>query len=440
MNSSSTSSYNKWLIVVGLFLVMVSMVWFSPTQAAHKIDCRNLPQEVVEGQSRWQPQELTTLCQLWIGSLPPVPDDPSNAYDTLPEAADFGHELFFDTRLSADGTISCATCHQPNQSFTDGLPVGVGIGEGERNTMTLVGTSYSPWLFWDGHKDSLWSQALESLESSVEHALTRSQVIQVIVNDENYRKQYTAIFGDLTDFDGFPEHASPVGDDEARLAWEGLSEDQQREMNTVFVNVGKAIAAYERQLQYGESPFDQYVASLLHQQPTENILDDEQISGLQLFIGKAQCINCHNGALFTNNAFHNTGVQISPVRARLQGARDVVEDEFNCLGAFSDADSGDCAELRFIVAGRESFGAWRTPSLRNITETAPYMHAGQFDTLEDVLNHYNTRAVAEHNERLGHLELLPINLTEAEEQQIIAFLEALTAPLNTPDKYLNPPD
>src|SRR5690606_15553813 len=106
---------------------------------------------------------------LSIKSLPPLPPDPSNRYGDDPRAAALGHQLFFDTRLSANGKVSCATCHDPGRDFQDGLPLAVGVGTNTRRTMPIAGTAYSPWMFWDGRKDSQWSQALGPLESPVEH-------------------------------------------------------------------------------------------------------------------------------------------------------------------------------------------------------------------------------------------------------------------------------
>jgi cytochrome c peroxidase len=121
----------------------------------------------------WSEAELDTLRSLWIESLPAPPMDPSNAVADDGRAALMGNRLFFDTRASANGEVSCATCHDPNLEFTDGRPKGRGIGESKRNTRSLVGSAYSPWLYWDGRRDSLWSQALSPLEDPSEHGSNR---------------------------------------------------------------------------------------------------------------------------------------------------------------------------------------------------------------------------------------------------------------------------
>ena len=135
----------------------------------------------------WTTTELRTIRSLWIGSLPPLPASPSNRAADHPIAQKLGHELFFDTRLSANGEVSCGTCHLPERAFTDGLVLGRGIGTAGHNTMTVIGGAYSPWMFWDGRKDSLWSQALGSIESPVEHCITRAGAVAVIKGEADYR-------------------------------------------------------------------------------------------------------------------------------------------------------------------------------------------------------------------------------------------------------------
>ena len=235
----------------------------------------------------WTPAEIDLLRSLWIGNLPPLPPDPSNAVADDPRAAHLGKRLFFDTRLSSNGEVACATCHQPEQLFSDGLAVAEGVAKGERHTMGLVGAAYGPWMFWDGRKDSLWSQALAPLENPLEHGGNRLDFVALLIADDTYREEYEALFGPL------PER---VGDEPATT--------------TAFSNMGKSIAAYERLLIPGASQFDRYVQALMEHDGLQagSILTTEQTAGLQLFIGKAQCINCHNGPLFTNNEFHNTAV------------------------------------------------------------------------------------------------------------------------------------
>ena len=393
---------------------------------------------------QWTEAGLATLRSLWIGSLPPLAPDPSNAYADDPGAAALGQKLFFDTRFSANGQVACATCHQPDKVFTDGLPLAQGVGTTTRKTMTIVGTAYSPWLFWDGRKDSQCAQALGPMESPVEHGGTRTQYAHLM--DEYYRAEYETLFGPLPDFSDrtrFPDVAGPVDDPAARAAWEAMTPEDREAVTQVYANVGKAIAAYERLILPGPSPFDIYVEAVLagDTAAAQSALTPDEVAGLRLFIGEAQCLKCHNGPLFTNNEFHNTGVpaaaNLPPDDGRASGVQKALADEFNCLSRYSDADPqrGDCADLRFVISeGEELQGAFKPPTLRNVAEAAPYMHAGQIATLEDVLQHYNRAAPGP----LGHTELEPLNLSDRELAQIVAFLRALSGPLAAPSELLSP--
>lgn len=391
----------------------------------------------------WTPAEIKILRSLWLGSLPPLPPDPSNAVGDNEQAAKLGHQLFFDTRLSANENISCATCHRPESMFSDGLPVAVGADVGKRNAMGLVGVAYSPWFFWDGRKDSLWSQALGPLENSLEHAGNRMQYARLIATDANYRDLYESLFGplpDITNPSRFPIAASPVGEQPVREAWQGMSAADQEAVSRVFANIGKAIAAYERRLVNGPAPFDDYVEKVLADGAIEqpDSLSRDEIGGLRLFTGKAQCINCHNGPLFTNSEFHNTGV-LSPPRqvpalGRASSVRVARADPFNCLGEFSDDDNPNCAELRFAKVGDELIGTHKTPSLRNVELTGPYMYAGQMTDLEEIVRHYDRAALA----MIGHNEAKPLNLRPVERKQLVSFLRTLTGPLATDPEWLEP--
>ncbi len=366
----------------------------------------------------WTPAEIELLRSLWIGSLPPVPADPSNAVADDPRAARLGQRLFFDTRLSANGEVACATCHQPEHLFTDGLDVAIGVARGDRHTMGLVGVAYSPWLFWDGRKDSLWSQALGPLESPIEHGGSRLQFAELLAADNQYRTEYEALFGD------FP--ALP---------------NEDRVITEVFVNMGKAIAAYQRLLLPGESRFDRYVQALPgnHAAQIESILNEDEVAGLRLFIGNAQCVNCHNGPLFTNNEFHNTAVLPAtaklPSMGRVGAVREARADPFNCLGHFNDDPDADCAELRFARTGDELIGAHKTPSLRNVALTPPYMHAGQMNSLVEIIDQYDRAPLA----LVGHNEAKQLDLSRNERKQLEVFLHTLNGPLATSPEWLEAP-
>ena len=349
---------------------------------------------------RWTAEQIEELKTLSIASLDAVPADPTNRVADDPRAAALGRRLFFDTRLSGNGQVACATCHKPDREFQDGTPLAKGVGQTNRRTMPIAGTAYSPFLFWDGRKDSLWAQALGPLESAVEHGGTREQYAQLIAS--HYRQEYEGIFGTMP----------------------ALS--TRDEVTSVFVNIGKAIAAYERGLQYGPSRFDVYVDILASTGGSpQNVLTPDEVAGAKLFVGKANCTQCHNGPLLTNNEFHNTGVPavttLPADRGRFTGSAAVLNDEFNCRSRWSDAP-GSCRELEFMaVASHEMERAFKVPSLRGVARRAPYMHAGQMATLADVLEHYNRAPAAP----AGHSELKPLKLNARQLRELEAFLRAL---------------
>lgn len=406
-------------------------------------------QSIIPNQTahNWSYTEKKTLVNLSLEKLPPLATDPSNAVADKPSAAAIGYKLFYDTRLSAHGEVACATCHQPDRYFTDGLALAKGEGTTKRHSMSLVGASYNLWFFWDGRKDSQWSQALGPLESGVEHGTNRTRIAHLLSNDPVYQREYVSLFGefpDISDLVRFPASAGPVDDPESRRAWESMSETDQKTINRIFANVGKMIAAYERLIKPAPAHFDQYIKAVVAEDlaSMKAIYSDAEARGLHLFIGKAQCVNCHNGPLLTNYSFHNTGVPQNATdisnsensqivdSGRSGGVVSVTADPFNCLGEYSDASPNQCLQLRYMrTTGSSLSGAFKTPGLRNIASTSPYMHAGQFATLADVLNHYN-KAYPVNGQAT---ELSALNLTRAEMQDLEAFLLTLTGPLSLPE-------
>ena len=390
-------------------------------------------------QSTWSEADKAMLRSLWLGSLPPLPPDPGNRYGDDARASALGHKLFFESRLSSNGKVACATCHQPERLFQDGTPLARGVGTTNRRTMTVVGAAYSPWQFWDGRKDSLWAQALGPLENAVEHGGDRTAYAHLMA--AAYRDEYEAIFGPLPDLSQLPAQAGPVEDGAVRAAWEAMGPADQEAVTRIYANIGKAIAAYERLLLPGPARFDAYVEAVLAgDKDAAALFNEDEIAGLRLFIGEANCTQCHNGPLFTNNDFHNTGVPavagLPRDSGRAAGAEQVRADEFNCLSAYSDAADTDCAELRFlIVDAHQQERQFKPPSLRSVAERAPFMHAGQFATLEEVLAHYNSAPAAP----AGHSELEPLNLSDQEQTQLIAFLKTLSGPLAAGEEWLSPP-
>ena len=341
--------------------------------------------------------------------------------------------------------MSCATCHQPERQFTDGLPKGRGVALSARNTRSIIASAYSPWQYWDGRRDSLWAQALSPLEDPAEHGGNRMRYVRFIASDDDYRQRYESLFGALPDFsdrDRFPDDAAPAANSTLNDAWFEMAEEDRRLVNTVFANIGKAIAAYERLILPGRSRFDDYVGAISRGDDTlaRELLTDQEVLGLQLYIDEARCTECHNGPLFTNNEFHNTGVLSfpgeTPDRGRIDGVRKVKADPFNCLGDYSDDKNRSCAELEYVRTGAELLGATRTPSLRLLASTAPYGHKGQQERLADLLRQYNESPLA----MIGHNEAeFPLGLSRRELRWLEAFLGTLDASLSTAPEWLEPP-
>jgi cytochrome c peroxidase len=383
---------------------------------------------------------LHEVHELSIDGLGEPLRDASNRVADRPEAAALGHRLFFDRRLSVDGSVSCASCHDPRRDFQDSIALGRGTGTTDRRTMPIASTAHSPFLFWDGRKDSAWAQALGPLESPVEHGGSRAQYAHVVA--EHYRADYERLFGRLPDLSGVPRKAGPVADPNARAAWDRLSQQRRDSVTRVFVNLGKAIAAYERRIDYGPSRFDRFVAAWKETGAMpKDVLSTDEIAGLKLFTGKANCSQCHNGPLLTSNEFHNTGVPrragLPEDRGRFPAVAAVQKDEFNCRSRWSDAKPGECSELEYLAPATAALErAFKVPSLRNVAERAPYMHAGQFATLREVLEHYNGAPAAP----AGRTELKPLGLNATELRQLEAFLRSLSGGLAAPAKFLSAPN
>jgi cytochrome c peroxidase len=390
---------------------------------------------------KWTAQEVTTIASMRLKEAGDRPVDASNAYEQRTDAAALGRALFNDTRLSKNGQVSCASCHSASNQFEDGTQFGKGIGTGKRRTMPVMGAAHSPFLFWDGRKDSAWSQALGPMEDAAEHGGNRARLVAVVM--AQYKDQYQKVFGRAPEFAALPD-ASPNGTEAQRAAWNELTATQRENINRVFANMGKAIASYERQVSYGEARFDKYAqATVAGDRTGQEILTQQEVRGLQLFLNKGQCVTCHNGPMLTDHAFHNTGVPpvdpAHPDLGRIEGLKKLVQDEFNCLGRFSDAKPEQCGELQFLsTTDPGMLGAFRTPSLRNVADRPPYMHAGQFATLDQVVQHYaaSPKAAIGHSElaRPGekHAERQAIRLSAEEIVDLTAFLRTLSGPVNQP--------
>lgn len=403
---------------------------------------------------------------LQLSPLPAVPPDPTNRVADDPRAARLGQFLFFDERLSRDANTSCATCHDPARSWTDGRVLAEGLAPLDRHTPSLWNVAHQRWFFWDGRADSLWAQALIPLESPLEHSSSRLQLAHLVHDDALLRAAYERVFGPLPDLgDGsrFPSVGRPVPEDdhahelareharEATLsgghthgpdasfyhphqrAWDSMRPEDQGGVTEVFVNLGKAIAAYERRILSRHAPFDRFVEGLRERDEGKlSALDAAARRGLELFVGRARCVTCHDGPTLSDKEFHDLGLPgpggarpTDPGRRR--GIEALRRSEFNGVGRWSDDPRGAARSKVELLASHAHGGfEFKTPSLRNVAVNAPYMHDGQLASLEDVVGFYSTLAGEREDPPTHETILRPLGLTETERQDLIAFLRSLT--------------
>lgn len=429
----------------------------------------------------FSPQELARL--LTSSPLPGPPADTTNRVFEDPAAARLGQWIFYDKRFSGDGRTSCASCHDPAQGWSDGRPTAqvMQAAEGSllRHTPTLWNVAYQRWLFWDGRADSLWAQALGPLENPLEHGGSRLQYAHLLFADPPLKEAYEALFGalpDLADSARFPakglpdpeldeeenpngrlpggghQHAPAAGKSPQlkvlpqHAAWNSMLPEDRRAISRVFANIGKSIAAFERRLLSRNAPFDEFVEGLReHDERKLAALRPVAQRGLQLFLGKARCHICHNGPWFSDREFHD--VRVAPRgggrasdAGRQGGLSRVRSDPFNGLGEFSDDTQGAAElELGYLPHHAHGWGEFKTPGLRNVAVSAPYMHQGQFRTLRDVLGHYSTFEGALTQPPPVERILQPLNLSEEEIDELLAFLESLTDTAIDPELLRSPP-
>lgn len=402
------------------------------------------PDPVIDPNYDFSSAETSFLRSFHINQIYKLPLNPQHvATQGDKQLAKFGYQLFFDKKLSASGDYACANCHKPDNYFTDGKKLAKGVDEriGQRNTPTVVGLQSHPWFTWDGRADSLWAQALMPIENKNEQSSNRAYVVRWI--QENYRTEYEANFGvlpaDFSNKQRFPEPAKPEGDVIAAINWSSMFAEDQRKVSQVFANVGRALMAYEQSLWPNASRFDRFVEALSmgHLDRLPHLLSNDEVQGLKLFMGEAGCAQCHHGPLLTNSDFHNLGIRdYQPLNydfGRAAGARQLkYENEFNCLSEYSLVAESECSELRFLkTQGGELVGAFKTPSLRNVALTAPYMHAGQLTTLTEVVNYYNKPTIPDFDPRQvpaqPHSDLEPLQLTQQQVKHLVAFLHTLTS-------------
>lgn len=378
-----------------------------------------------------------------MSPLPPVPDDPTNRFADDPAAARLGQAVFFDERFSANGEVSCATCHDPERGFTDGRTLAVGLETGTRHTPTLWNAAYHRWLTWDGRADSLWMQALDPLEDPREMGTTRGGIARLVARDAGLRRAYEEAFGAFPkDADGErPLDARPAragelaeGHDapEPVRAWTALKDREQSAIDEVFVHLGKALAAYQRRLVRGDSAFDRFVEGAVERDPEKlAALSPAAQRGLALFLGRGNCTLCHSGPNFSDGEFHNNALPTlhggeARDAGRYEGAKVVAASPFNADGPHSDARGGERAtRVRSLRQSSETWGEFRTPSLRNLGDRAPFMHQGQLEDLDAVLDFYSELGGATGRSHHQEQILVPLRLVGNEKADLRAFLDAL---------------
>lgn len=379
----------------------------------------------------WTDDELGKIrSRVW---RPATALDPTNRVSNNAEAQAFGELLFFSSELSLDRTISCATCHDPELGFSDGEPVSQGLGETRRHSPQLWNVGFQRWFYWDGRRDSLWSQALSPIEDPSEMGLDRLNVLRRVKSEPTLSEYYRTLFGE------FPAvleseliSASPLGQDDQMgwlENWVTLTEEEQFEVNYAFANIGKAIAAYEMTLVSGESRFDTYARAVLAgDAEAQQSYSAQERLGLRLFIGKARCFFCHTGPRFTDDEFHNLGFSSIEDLGRISAVEEVKSHPFNALGAFSDDNAGESAQFTtYLTLSQEQAGQFKTGGLRNIESSPPYMHDGRFETLREVVEFYS---LLPGRVEVGHREdfMVPLLLSDQELDALVAFLKSL-APL-----------
>lgn len=328
-------------------------------------------------------------------------------HGTLAKVA-LGRALFFDKRLSGDGTISCASCHQPERAFSDGKVLAQGIGgrTGTRNTPTLLNAVFNTSQFWDGRRDSLDSQALDPFLNAREHGLAgQRHLLDLLRRDPGYVKAFFDVF---------------------QVAGDAIQME----------HVGEAIAGFERTLVVGGSDFDRYYYGR-----EEGALSPGARRGLDLFRGRALCVSCHtigkNSALFTDNLFHGLSVGLPSIAQRLPELTTRLVRSRAQTGNLGQTvlSEGDIAELgRFVVTLQpRDIGKFRTPSVRNVALTAPYMHDGSVATLAQAVELEIYYRSAESGR--------PLILTPLEKGDLVEFLHSLSSPaaLATPSPPITQP-
>lgn len=353
------------------------------------------------------------------GPWPPPPArDPGNALSGQPAAIALGQRLFFDPRLSADGALACASCHQPQHGFSDSRPRALGrAGPGavvatplHRHTPALLNAGQQRWWGWDGAFDSLWSQALQPLLSGQELAADPQRIAVLLRSDAGLACLWQQAMGT-------PPPAPPPDQPQALL-----------------VPLAKALGAYVATLQSQRTAFDGFRDALARgDQAAAARYPLAAQRGLRLFIGRGNCSTCHAGPLFSNGEFGDIGARFFPRPGAVDAGRHggitaLQANAHNLLGPWADAPppgaDDPALKTRHVLAQHRNFGEFKVPSLRNVARTAPYLHDGQLATLGAVIDHYDTL----NPDRLhadGEQILKPLQLRGSERADLLAFLHSL---------------
>jgi len=336
---------------------------------------------------------------------PPRSPDFSNRVSGSPDAVILGRKLFFNTRLSRNGKIACATCHKPKLGWTDGRKKAVGLAGLDRNSQSLFNVRHNRWFGLDGRTDSLWAHSIGPILDPREMGASAKYVASRVASEPGLAQLYSKTFGRP------PDLKTPV---------------------TVLVNVAKAMAAFQETIVTGKTRFDRFRDALAKGDlETAKTYPHDAQRGAALFVGRGKCNFCHTGPLFSNGEFADAGVPYFTGPGRVDpgrhgGIRKLKASPYNLTGRFNDLPARASAwATRQVAQSHKTFGEFKVPSLRELTRTAPYMHDGSLATLEDVVRHYSTIDL----ERLhtdGEKILFPLNLSRREASDLVAFLKTLS--------------
>ncbi len=387
-----------------------------------------------------------------LSPLPCLPPDPTNSVADDPEARNLGQALFFDKAFAGplqvdsdlgltgeSGKVACASCHSGTY-FDDrrSAPrtVSVGTNFHTRNAPPMVNSSFYKWTNWGGRFSAQWELPIAVVENGVLMNGNRLKIAHRIF--DAYRVEYELVFGPMepaigTDSVRFPPAGKPKPAPSATNPtppdgpWELMTAEDREVVNRILVNFGKALAAYTRALVSRESAFDRFVAG--HRQA----LSRQAQLGAQLFVGKAGCVNCHSTSHFSDDQFHNLGVPQTGDHVpasddgRFKDVPPLLTSPFNAAGKYSDDASNGQARLAGLTNPMPDTakGAFRTPDLRGVAATGPYMHSGQLATLEDVVEFYDDGGGVPVSGTKDPL-LAPLNLTNEEKAAIVEFLKSLS--------------